>query len=387
MNLLLFIGIIGVLGRLWGWAATLRLTGPRWRLQPRAVESDVRVSVCVPARNEAANIGACLASLAAQTHKNLEILVVDDHSSDATPQLIQHWADQDARIVPLQAPALPEGWGGKCHALHHAVTQSTGEILLFVDADTIQHPWAVATVAAQMAELDVLVVLGGQRLGSLWEQWINPFFWGFVFQFVDPVAATDPKRPDGLMGNGQFAAFRRGPYLAAGGHAGVRDVIIEDVALARAVKRQGARCALWVGPQLTTTRMYRRLSEIWDGFSKNTAVIRPDHRGLDTALSLFAWLLMFHAECWPYVILLGSSDQTLQILAALQLMFLVATRRRLYRVMGLDAEGQPLSTSLLTYLGIPLGAILGLGITLNSIRLGLSRSGQWKGRPLPKRSL
>ncbi len=373
------IGLVAV-GGLGGRLLALRglrwIFDPRWRLGPAPAEarSATRVSVCVPARNEAANILTVLGSLVAQDHDDYEVIVVDDGSDDGTAELVARVAERHPRVRLIQAPSLPTGWTGKNHALHVAVAASTGELLLFVDADTTHHPAAVRTVAVEMDRgLDVLVVLSGQRVPTVWEQVVNPFFWGFLLSLVDPVAAEDPKRPHQAMGNGQFAAFRRGSYLAAGGHGAVRDRIIEDVALVRVLTGAGARYALRVGPVLTQTRMYRSLGEIWRGFSKNAAFVDPAHRVRDFLLTTTAVALMAQAELWPLVgVWFGG---WVGVAAALQLGAVWWGRSLIYRKMVVE----PVNNRVL--LLQPIGAMIGCAIVLNSLRLGLWGGGAaWKGR-------
>ncbi len=370
------IAVGGLGGRLLALRGLAWIHDPRWRLEPAppSARSSTRVSVCVPARNEAANILTLLGSLVAQDHDDFEVIVVDDGSEDGTGDLVEQVAARHPQVRLLRAPPLPEGWTGKNHALHVAVAASVGEVLLFVDADTEHHPGAVRTVAVAMDRgLDVLVVLSGQRVPTLWEQVVNPFFWGFLLSLVNPVAAEDPKRPDDAMGNGQFAAFRRGPYLTVGGHGAVRDRIIEDVALVRVLTRAGARYALRVGPNLTQTRMYRSLGDIWRGFSKNAAFVDQAHRLRDFFLTTTAVALMAQAELWPLVgIWLGG---WVTLAAAIQLGLVWWGRSLLYRKIVVD----PVGTGVL--LLQPLGALIGCAIVVNSLRLGLFGGGaRWKGR-------
>lgn len=351
------------------------------------------ISVCVPARDEAICIADCLASLSAQSWPRREILVVDDHSTDDTGAIIERFAATDPTIRLIRLPPLPEGWGGKCHALHRAVEASSGEILLFVDADTTHHPEALATVARALREptgdgqrgpgdgqgVDLLVVLSGQRIGTLWERLINPVFWGYVFLFLDPASCEDPAKPDDILGNGQFSAWRRGAYLRAGGHAAVRDVVIEDVALAKLAKRSGARCRLRVGPALTQTRMYRSLGEIWRGFTKNVAVVRPGSRR-DAAVFLVLNGFMFLLELWPWIALWRGG--WVGALALAQIASIFYRRHLLYREITDASPWDPL-----LYLLQPLGSLIASLIHLNSIRAGYLRLGTWKGRALPQRPM
>lgn len=398
--LLLAVALTGFLGQLGGLWMTKNLLRPRWRLDPAgdpagdpaAARAAPRISVCVPARDEAVCIAACVGSLSRQTWADREIIVVDDHSSDGTPEIVAALAADDPTIRLIRSAPLPAGWGGKCHALHQAAGASTGEILLFVDADTVHHPGALAAVAREMegaggaGAADLLVVLGGQQVGTLWERIINPVFWGYVFQLLNPAACEDPSKPEDILGNGQFAAFRRDVYLKAGGHAAVADVVIEDVALAKRAKAAGARCRLRLGPSLTQTRMYRSFGEVWRGFSKNVAVVRAGS-ARDVVLFLIANAFMFHAELWPWIGLGigiggGVDYGAVAALAAGQIACVWGRRFLIYRDVC-RPEGLERSPAL--YLLQPVGSLLAGLIHLNAIFLGYTRRGTWKGRALPQR--
>lgn len=340
------------------------------------------VTVCVPARDEAAVIGRLLTSLRAQEWAPLEIVVVDDHSTDATAAIVGAHAAEDPRVRLVQAPELPDGWLGKNHALHVASQHASGELLLFVDADTLHHPRAVHDAVAALGEADVLVVLSGQELGSWAEKVISPFFWSLVLPAVDPAAAEDPARPDDAMGNGQFALMRASAYRAAGGHAAVRDVVVEDVSIVRRMKHAGAGYRIVSGPDRTRTRMYRSFGEVWRGFSKNVAVVRPDHRLADTCLTAALILLVAVAELGPFVAFAfgGWGWWT----GGVHLMALVWMRSAILRRMGRQPSdawpGTPVSG--LWALAQPVGAVLGLALFTHALWLQGRRGARWKGRAL-----
>ncbi len=357
-----------------------RLFDGRWNLAGAPIDrrSDVRVSVLIPARDEETNIGRLLASLDAQDHDNIEVIVVDDHSSDRTVEIARRH-----RCRVISSAPLPEGWMGKVWALDQAQAVATGDILLFVDADTWHHPAAVRTVALQMVDCDALVVLGKQRIVSLAERLIPPMFWALVLSLLDPARHADPALPDDALGNGQFAAYRAVSYRAAGGHAAVKDRIVEDVALARLLKRGGARSRLFLGPNLTFTRMYEGWGSVWRGFSKNAAVVDPARPVLSASLTLAASLLVAQAELWPWAALaMAGSHPFLALAGALQIALIGWGRALVYR----HACEAP-RRDVLAYLLQPLGAVFGIAIMLNSLRLGLGRGAVWKGRVVAGRSL
>ncbi len=344
----------------------------------------LRVSVCVPARDEERVIGRLLDSLRAQTWPDLEILVADDHSSDRTGDIVDEHAARDRRVRRIVPPTLPPGWLGKNHALHVVSEVATGDLLLFVDADTVHHPEAIAVAVAALADADVLVALSGQELGSWAEKVVSPYFWSLVLPAISIAAAEDPEKPNEAMGNGQFALYRASAYRSLAGHASVRDVVVEDVSLVRRMKAAGARYRLIVAPALTRTRMYRSFGEVWRGFSKNVAVVRPDHRLGDTATTSLVISLVALAELGPFVAFAAGGWCWLP--GALHLTALVWLRSAVLRRMGsTPAEGwpptpvpYPLAWALLQ----PIGAVLGVFIFVNALRLQWTRGAEWKGRAL-----
>jgi chlorobactene glucosyltransferase len=370
------LAVLGCLGKAWGAYNTGRITRGRWHLAaaPPSVRPTARVSVCVPARNEAHNLPRLLASLNAQDHEDLEVIVVDDHSTDGTAEVA---ARHGVRVV--RGEPLPDGWMGKNWACWQAAQASTGDILLFVDADTVHEPAAVRTVAALLEDADVAAVIGRQTLGTLGEQLVAAYFWAALLSLISPERAEDPSRPEDAMGNGQFCAYRRAIYDACGGHAGIRDVIIEDVALVRRAKHAGGRYRFRFGPELTATRMYHGLAETWRGFAKNVAFISPDHRVRDTLLTLTGVAIGFQMELLPYVLL--PRGGWLAGVAGAHIVAIFLGRWWLYR--RVCAPG----ISPLAYVLQPLGALVGLAITLHALVLGLGAGATWKGRRVKGRPL
>lgn len=250
----------------------------------RAVRANVRVplapapeppplvSVIVPARNEEGNIAACVRSLLAQEYPNLEVIVLDDRSTDRTGAILAGLVATDPRLTVLAGAPLPEGWVGKCWAVHQAAQRARGDWLLFTDADTVHGPATVGSVVrfAQERGADLLSLGTGQRLETFWEKALLPWILALIVLGGGSVAEVNDPRSPVAKANGQFLLFRAAAYRALGGHAAVRDQLVEDFELARLVKRSGYRLLLADGRHLVTTRMYRGLREIWEGFSKNS---------------------------------------------------------------------------------------------------------------------
>ncbi|GAC1379482.1 MAG: hypothetical protein NVS4B7_13590 [Ktedonobacteraceae bacterium] len=234
------------------------------------------ISILVPARNEERCIEACIRSLVAQTWPDLEILVLNDNSTDATASIIQRIIDelalsQTGRLRLLQGKALPQGWIGKNFACHQLAQEARGDYLLFTDADTVHEATMVAAVLACIQRFGVKLLTAQPEfvLGSLSEGLVIPLL-NFTIMTLLPVALVY-RRPEPSLatGNGQLLCFHRSAYNAVGGHASVKGKILEDVLLARAVKTAGYRMIFVDALDFTRCRMYSSFTEVWQGFSKN----------------------------------------------------------------------------------------------------------------------
>ena len=232
------------------------------------------VSIIVPARDEEANIGACVSSLAAMEYPSFEILVVDDQSRDRTAAIVGELPRRNARAVRLiRGEPLPEGWFGKPWACWQGAGAARGDLLLFTDADTIHGSQLLAQAARGLKEegADVVTLLGRQVMGSFWEQLLQPqFFMLLAFRFPRVGTVKKPHQWRHAIANGQYLLFRREVYEASGGHEAVGGEVVEDLRLAQRLVRGGWKLAVRRGDQLET-RMYRSLGGLVEGWSKNVA--------------------------------------------------------------------------------------------------------------------
>jgi len=235
------------------------------------------VAIILPARNEAAHIQACLASLADQRYPDFSIIVVDDRSTDGTGAL--------ARAVPrgragaievIDGVPLADGWFGKPWACSQGADASgTTPLLLFTDADTRHDPALLARAVEGLTEdrADALSLLGRQELGSFGERLVQPLVFsllGLRYRRLDrPIG---PENTGDAIANGQYILVRREAYHRVGGHGAVREAVAEDLRLAQLLTGAGYRLTLRRATDALSTRMYTSLAEVVNGWTKNLAV-------------------------------------------------------------------------------------------------------------------
>jgi glycosyltransferase involved in cell wall biosynthesis len=250
------------------------------------------VSVIIPARNEEACLGGCLESLVAQTGVPFEIIVVDDHSTDRTREI----ATSFPNVRVIEAGPLPSGWTGKNNAVTTGARQSSGRWLLFTDADTVHLPGSIALALAEAEEnaAELLSYSPEQIAVSFWEMATLPVVFAELARQYPPSKVSDPRAAIAAA-NGQFILIRRDTYDAVGGHAAVAGGILEDVALARAVKSSGRKIRFRYASDAVRTRMYRNYAQLRDGWTKNLALLFPSPGWLAVktlALWVIPWIAL-----------------------------------------------------------------------------------------------
>lgn len=333
------------------------------------------LSIVVPARDEERSIERCVRSLLAQQWLAIEVIVVDDRSTDATPQILERLACEDARLRVVRGADLPAGWIGKPWALAQGVRYARGEWLLFTDADSWHEPGGAASIVwlATQGGVDAVSIATRQELGTFWERAVLPSILGLILFVAGPLGAiNDPKKPKHALANGQYILVARHAYDALGGHAALRSEIVEDVAFARRLKEDGRfRFLLVGGDRIASVRMYHSLPEIWAGFTKNVFVgANGDLRALGGGM-----LFMFAISALPpalaaYAFARRRYVDALE--AGLATVTVIATAS-----WGMRRAGFPRRLALLQ----PLGTALFAAIAANSSARVLSGRGvEWRGR-------
>ena len=230
------------------------------------------MSVIVPARNEEVCLGACLESLGSQAGVSFEVIVVDDGSTDGTREIAQSFPG--VRVV--DPDPLPSGWSGKNNALVAGAKAARGEWLLFTDADTVHRAGSLARspAEAQRQKAALLSYSPEQEVHGLWEKAVMPVIFAELASTYRPSEVSD-RASSAAAANGQYILVSREAYDAVGGHAAIATSLLEDVALARAVKSSGRRIFFRYGGDAVRTRMYRSFAQLREGWTKNLALLFP----------------------------------------------------------------------------------------------------------------
>jgi chlorobactene glucosyltransferase len=329
------------------------------------------VSVIIPARNEARNIERCVRSILATTYPMIEVIVVDDGSTDGTGDLVERLG-KEGRVRLVRGAELPPAWFGKQWALVQGYRVARGELLLFADADTKHEPELIArAVTARAAErADLFSVIPRQEMLTFWERLIQPHVFLALQARVGDLRRVNRTRIAwNAIANGQFILVTRSSYEGIGTHEAVKSSVADDVMLAQAYVRYGLDIFLAHAANDMSTRMYGSLKEIVAGWSKNLALgaplMAPPVRWIRAALPYVMWMpavlwlappIAWAAFGWPCAA--------------------IATIASLITWVGIYAgERAPVQYALL----YPLGAVMVAYIMIRSAWRGGSKV-EWRGR-------
>ncbi|MDX1655404.1 MAG: glycosyltransferase family 2 protein [Candidatus Competibacteraceae bacterium] len=331
------------------------------------------VSVLIPARNEERSIEACVRSVLASTGVELEVVVLDDASTDATPAIVRRLAAEDQRVRLESAPSLPPDWCGKQHACAVLGQRARHPLLLFIDADVRLSPDGVARTAAFLEQSGAALVSGFPRQETVtWlERLVIPLIHFVLLGFL-PLALMRLSRQPGFgAGCGQLILVERQAYRQVGGHGAIRTSLHDGVKLPRLLRRAGHRTDLFDATSVAVCRMYHNAPQVWLGLAKNAT------EGMAAPASIgFFTLVLGLGQVLPLPLLLGSlaigapEPVILTALAATLAAYLP-------RLLAVVRFRQPLDAALLH----PLGILLLLVIQWQALILKLlGRPVGWKGR-------
>ncbi|HJM29388.1 MAG: glycosyltransferase family 2 protein [Acidimicrobiales bacterium] len=262
--------------------------------------SSKKASLLIPARNEEGFIGDCVRSLLRQDHPNIEIIVLDDHSTDRTRTIVESVGES---VKVLSSAPIPKGWTGKNWACHQLSQHATGDVLFFVDADAVLEPIAVSSVLKVMEneKVDLVASLLRNRGVSFASRILLPIVNHAVLALFPASLVHRSSNPDIALAFGPFIGVSQLAYRESGGHAAHPGHIVDDVQLARSVKAAGYHQRLINGTDLAATTWYSGVVDIWKGFSKN-AYGALSYR---TSLSLITALLIAPLLALPFLRLMA----------------------------------------------------------------------------------
>ncbi|TNH22484.1 glycosyltransferase [Micromonospora orduensis] len=370
--LALLLAVAALTGHTW-------LNAARWLRRPtdRPDEVDEAVAVLLPLRDEAARVTPCLRALLAQRGvPGLRVVVLDDGSTDGTADVVRAVAGDDPRVTLLSGVAPPPGWLGKPHACWQLATRAdpAATALVFVDADVVLAPHAVAAAVTELRAARATLLSPYPRIvvATAADRLVQPLLQWLWLTFLPLRAMERSPRPSLAAAGGQFLVVDRAGYTAGGGHAAVADKILEDVELARAVKRAGGRIALADGSRLATCRMYDDWPQLRDGYSKSLWA-SFGHPGAAAAV-VAALLLLYTAP--PLVAVAGAAAGAAEVAAVGLAGYLLGVIGRVLTARATGGRWWP------DALAHPVSVVVLGWLTLRSYHLRKRRRLTWRGRPV-----
>ncbi|MGN6554331.1 MAG: glycosyltransferase [Verrucomicrobiota bacterium] len=343
-----------------------------YRRLPRPVARPVKpVSVLIPARNEERNIRATLEAVRANRGCAFEVVVLDDHSTDRTAQIVLECAAGDPRVRLESAPPLPAGWCGKQHACHVLAQRARYSLLLFIDADVRLASDALERMSEFMERSETALASGvpRQELGTVSERLLIPLIHFVLLGFLPMHAMRRNRLPSMSAGCGQLFMARREAYRSCGGHARLRDSLHDGIKLPRVFREAGFATDLFDATDLAVCRMYCTDAETWRGLGKNAT------EGLAAPGTIVPMtLLLLGGQVVPFVLLAFAPVLST---AALWLSAAAAVMAWLPRFLAAGRFQQPWSGAFFH----PLGVAMLLGIQWRALMRHLAgKPSEWKGR-------
>jgi Glycosyltransferase like family 2 len=337
-----------------------------------------RVSILIPARDEERNIVSAVRLALASKGVEIEVVVLDDHSSDRTADIVRRLAREDARVRLESAPALPPGWAGKQHACHVLAQRAQFDVLMFVDADVHLSPGAAAAAAALLLSDTRHGMVSGfpqQQTVSLAERLVVPWIHVLLLGYLPMQRMRRSTAPSYAAACGQWIIARRAAYREVGGHGANPASRHDGLSLPRAFRAGGWKTDIFDGTGLALCRMYRDLPSVWHGFGKSAG------EGMASARAFPLWLLMIavgHVLPWLLLVLgLALHDPTVSAAAAAGVLANLALRLLLRRRLQQSLSGAWLH---------PIGATMVLAINAAAwIRHLAGRQSTWRGRTYRRR--
>ena len=261
-----------------------------YSLTGQVLKNPPLISILIPARNEAENISNCLKSLLRQDYPNLEIIVLNDNSTDGTSRVVKEIAEKDNRVRLVEGAPLEDGWIGKNFASHQLAKHAKGEYFIFTDADTLHFPKTASSAFGALiaAKVDALSIYPRQIMVTFAERMIVPIINIALQCFIPFILIKKSKNPLFSTAIGQFMMFKRETYEKIGGYKSIKGHLIDDIQISKRVKKSGYKFMVFDGRNTIYCRMYKSLKGVIIGLAKS---IYPAFNGNILALFSFTGLL------------------------------------------------------------------------------------------------
>ena len=331
---------------------------------PVGEANGARVAVLIPARDEERNIATCVESVLASNGVELEVLVLDDASSDRTAEIVREIAARDMRVRLLHAPPLPAGWNGKQHACWILAQESRAPVMLFLDADVRVQPDAMARCEGTRRARALPLLSGFPRQITVgWmERLLLPLIHFVLLGFLPMGQMRKTTDPAYAAGCGQFLLAEREAYFISGGHAAIRETRHDGLRLPQLFRRHGYRTDIFDLTALAEVRMYESVRAVWSGLAKNATegIATPARIVPFTILLVLGQILpVFSAAAWLVVcvsvVVVGATfDQPVLAAAVTAAIVLAVIASYLPRMLAVRRFKQPVISALLHPLGVTL---------------------------------
>ncbi|MBW2412419.1 MAG: glycosyltransferase [Deltaproteobacteria bacterium] len=373
----LIITICGLV-TLFGLAITVRCVLAQKRIQwlmpsPASVPFNAKVSVIIPARNEEYDIAPALRSILNQEGVDLEVIVVNDHSTDRTAEIIEHIARTDRRVTALHDPPLLNGWLGKCNAMQHGAQRAGSEFLLFTDADIVHAPNCFATVLNEMQQnaYDFLSLFPRCINRCLWENINIPIYFFGVAKLLATPGLEDPDSPDAVA-SGALMLIKARVFQEIDGFREVKGEMFDDVGLARLLKARRYRVGYRLAPECVQVQLFKNNRDAFWGNTKNILTAVEDRVWLAVPLMLLAFL-----QYWTPVLAM-----VLAVLNPSPLLLIVGFCTYGIQYMGFFTVRRILRFDPLKLLFFPLVAIVGACCISRALYYRARAEITWRGRTI-----
>lgn len=321
------------------------------------------VSVLIPARNEEKNIDNILNDLMQQSYTNIEVIVFNDQSCDATRNKVMAFTQRDSRIRLIDSPGLPEGWLGKNYACYRLAQHASGEYLMFLDADVRIGAGLFESAVAQMEQynLKLLSIFPKQIMITTGEKMTVPLMNIILLSLLPMILTRINPRPSLAAANGQFMLFEKKSYRQIQPHKKEKTNPVEDILISRLYKKRGMKMQCMTGNDNIRCRMYKNIKEATRGFAKNIAQFFGGEH-----LAVFIFWFLGTLGIFPVIFYLSP--------AMIIITFALITGMKIF-ISRLSF--QPVIQNLI--FAVPQQTILGW-ILLLSLKNKITKKGQWKGR-------